>query len=87
MFRTIAATLALATALSMSAPVAFASSSSRVSAEVSTEIRDKLTEQGYEVRKIEMDDGLYEVYVIKDGQRLELYLDNNLEIIRSKIDD
>ena len=87
MFRAIATSLTLATALTLSAPVAFASSSARVSAEVSTQIRDKLTQQGYEVRKIELDDGLYEVYVIKDGQRLELYLDNDLKIIRSKIDD
>jgi hypothetical protein len=87
MFRTIAVSLAVATALSLSAPAGFASSSSEVSSEVSTQIQDKLTTQGYEVRKIQMEDGLYEVYVIKEGQRLELYLDTDLEIVRSKTDD
>ncbi len=87
MLRTLTASLALATALSLAAPVVHASSSARVNPEVATQIRDKLTSQGYEVRKIENEDGYYEAYVIKDGVRQELYLNSELEIVRTKIDD
>ena len=43
--------------------------------------------EGYKVRKIDMEDGMIEAYVLKDGQRLELYLDAALNVVRSKIDD
>ena len=87
MFRTFATALTLATALSVSAPMAFASSGSKLTPEISNQIHAKLTEQGYEVRKIKMEDGLYEAYVIKDGERQELYLDSNLEVVNRKSDD
>jgi len=50
-------------------------------------IRTMLTEQGYEVRKIDMEDGMVEVYALKQGKRFELYLDNDLKIVRQKIED
>ena len=87
MFRTIAATLALATTFSLFAPTVQASSSSRVKAETATQIREKLTGQGYEVRKIKKEGGLFEAYVIKDGVRQEIYLNTNLEIVNRKSDD
>jgi len=87
MFKTLATALALATVIAIPATDVSASSSVRLPTEVVQEIRTKLTEQGYEVRKIEKDDGLYEVYAIKDGQRLELYLNTDLEIVRQEIDD
>ncbi|EPX78499.1 PepSY domain-containing protein [Salipiger mucosus] len=51
------------------------------------EIRTRLAEQGYEVRKIDAEDGMIEVYALKDGQRFELYLDDQLEIVRTKTED
>ncbi|BBU56704.1 MULTISPECIES: PepSY domain-containing protein [Mameliella] len=51
------------------------------------EITALLTEQGYEVRGIDREDGMIEVYALKDGQRFELYLDQDLNIVRTKIDD
>ena len=39
------------------------------------QVTEKLTGQGYEVRKIESDDGVYEAYVIdQSGARLEVYV-------------
>ncbi|MGV6805803.1 MAG: PepSY domain-containing protein [Ruegeria sp.] len=39
------------------------------------EVRAALTELGYDVRKIEMEDGEIEAYVVKDGQMAEVYVD------------
>lgn len=39
------------------------------------QVTERLAGQGYEVRKIEADDGVYEAYVIdQSGARLEVYL-------------
>lgn len=51
------------------------------------QITTLLTEQGYEVRRIDTEDGQIEVYALKDGQRMEIYLDADLNITRTKIDD
>ena len=86
-------TLTLALCLGLTAPMtAFASGDddygyARLTPEIKEQIRTTLTEQGYDVRKIKMDDGYYEAYALKDGARLEIYLDKDLNIIRSKIDD
>lgn len=76
-------------ALALSMPVsAFASSDySSLTQERKTEITNKLVAEGYEVRKIDMEDGMIEVYALKDGQRFELYLDEALNVVSSEIDD
>lgn len=79
--------LALALALALPASAFASSDDSMLSTERMTEIRSKLTEEGYEVRKIDMEDGMIEAYVLKDGQRLELYLDAALNVVRTKVDD
>ena len=33
-----------------------------------------IVQQGYEVRKVEVEDGCYEVYAKKDGKRFELFV-------------
>lgn len=38
------------------------------------EIRTALTDMGYEVRKIETEDGKIEVYFVRDGQMGEVYV-------------
>ncbi|RID93540.1 PepSY domain-containing protein [Gemmobacter lutimaris] len=49
--------------------------------------RDKataaMTAQGYEVRKVDMEDGMIEVYAVKDGKTFELYLDADMNIVKS----
>ncbi len=51
------------------------------------EIKAELTAQGYEVRKVEIEDGLYEAYALKDGQRFEIYLDADLNVVKTEADD
>lgn len=50
--------------------------------EVDPALKEKLTAQlvaeGYEVRKIIMEDGKIEAYVVKDGEMAELYFDETL---------
>ncbi len=77
---------AKALALAVMLPVAAFASDGKPSAEVEAKIRTTLTEQGYEVRKIEKEDGLYEAYAIKDGKKLEIYMNDKMEIIRVKED-
>ncbi len=81
---TLAAAL-LALSLGAAAPLpALASDYEYVSAELRQRITQKLTAEGYEIRRIESEDGLIEVYAIKDGQLLELYLDGELNIVLVK---
>jgi len=77
----------LAASLSLSAAGALASDHGRVDAQAEQRIREQLTAQGYDVRKIKMEDGGYEAYAIKDGKRREIYLNEKFEIIRDKVDD
>lgn len=39
------------------------------------EVKTRLAQMGYEVRKGEMEDGKIEVYVVKDGKTAEVYVD------------
>lgn len=62
------------------APAAFAEDT------VHPALEQKLTEQlkaeGYEVRKIQMEDGLIEAYAVKNGEKFELYFDNELKAVK-----
>lgn len=84
MTRILPAALALAIALP---GVALASPDDRVPQETQAAIRTLLEAQGYEVRQIEHEDGGYEAYALRDGARYEIYLDGNLEIVRTERDD
>ncbi len=51
-------------------------------------ISAKATEMGYDVRKVEVDDGCYEVYGIKDGVKSEIYFHPvSAEVVKVKLDD
>ena len=51
-------------------------------------IRTALTDLGYEVRKIDMEDGKIEAYVVKDKYMAEIYVDAMTgEIVRVGSDD
>ncbi len=81
-------TLGLSLMAPIAAPMAaHASSYERLDEATRAQITETLTEQGYEVRKIERDDGMYEVYALKDGERYELYLDQAMTIVKSERDD
>lgn len=78
----------LAATLTFGATAALASEDGmRLDAQTEQTIRERLTAQGYEVRKIKTEDGMYEAYVVKDGKRAELYLNKDLEVVREKTDD
>ena len=66
--------------------LAGAASAAGVDADVEAQVRQMLTEQGYDVRSVQMEDGMIEVYATKDGARLEIYLDDNLNIVETKED-
>ncbi len=70
----------------LSAP-AFASDTVALNNETEQKIRTMLTEQGYEIGKVKMEDGLYEAYARKDGKRFEIYLDADFAIVKTKQDD
>ncbi|MGI3186880.1 PepSY domain-containing protein [Nioella aestuarii] len=78
---------AIALALLLPATAVFASGDAAVSADVEAQITALLTAEGYEVRSIEMEDGQYEAYAMRDGARFEIYLDDSLTIVRVAEDD
>ncbi|MFD0978498.1 PepSY domain-containing protein [Tropicimonas aquimaris] len=80
-------TAALALSAVLLLPVAaVASSEVALSDEMQTRITTMLTEQGYEVGKIKIEDGMYEAYAKKDGQKLEIFLNGDLEIVKIEND-
>lgn len=51
-------------------------------------LKMKAIEMGYDVKKVEIDDGCYEIYAIKDGKRVEAYLNPvSGDVVRVKSDD
>lgn len=79
--------LGLALALALPAVGALASGNDTLPEDTRAKVKAELESQGYEVRKIEAEDGMIEAYAIKDGVRMEVYLDKDLKILRTKIDD
>jgi hypothetical protein len=86
MIRKIAmATLAMAM---LTAPMAFASDDEgEVDAAAQAKITEQLVAQGYEVRQFKAEDGLIEVYVVKDGKMQELWFDAALKQIEHEEGD
>lgn len=78
---------AFALALSLAVPAAHASSDMVPTDTIKAQITEKLTAEGYQVGKIKSEDGLYEAYAKKDGKRYEIYLDAEMKVVRSKMDD
>ena len=77
----------LALTLSLAAVPALASSDLKLDDATKTRISTMLTDQGYEVRKIKIEDGRYEASALKDGKKLEILLNENLDIVGSEVDD
>jgi hypothetical protein len=83
MLKTVIAPLALALALT---GAAHASGKVELTDENTAQIRQVLTEQGYEVAKIKLEDGMYEAYAKKNGQRYEVYLDADFQVVKAEED-
>lgn len=62
---------------------ALAETEAALDATTEARVKTELTAQGYEVRSVGMEDGMIEVYAVKDGKMLELYLDADLKIVRT----
>lgn len=86
MIRKIAmATLALSV---LTSPMAFASEAEgEVDAAVQAQLTEQLTAEGYDVRQFKSEDGLIEVYVVKDGKMEELWFDAGLKQVEHEEGD
>lgn len=78
--------IALALAIALGG-MAHASNGTLVDTAKVEEIKATLTQQGYDVRRVKTEDGLYEAYAMKNGQRYEIYLDTDLTIIMTKLNN
>jgi len=61
--------------------------SPEIDADTKAKVEQKLTAEGYEVRRVDSEDGMIEVYALKDGARRELYLESDLTIVKTKGED
>lgn len=77
--------LPLTLAVCLAGP-ALASDSLKLDADTEAQIRTTLTEDGYDVRKIEVEDGMYEAYATKDGHKYEVFLDASLTVVKIEED-
>lgn len=66
---------------------AFASPDMALNDDTQAQIRTILEAEGYEVRSIQTEDGMYEAYTTRDGQRFEIYLDASFAIVRTVQDN
>lgn len=76
--RSLLAGTATAVAIALAVPLSLAAAAEMVGTQAgktADEIKASLAAQGYEVRKIEREDGKLEAYAVKDGKRLEIYVD------------
>ena len=83
---------ATAIAAAIALPATFAGASSELDGAVlgktESEITASLTTKGYEVRKIEDEDGRLEAYALKDGKKFEVYVDVTTgTVIKVKFED
>jgi hypothetical protein len=77
---------ALTLSLTLVGGASFAADEASLTEAKKAEITALMVAQGYEVRSIQIEDGLYEVYAIKDGATAELYLNDALEMVEGEDD-
>ncbi|MGY9047831.1 hypothetical protein P775_09000 [Puniceibacterium antarcticum] len=80
-------TRTLALVLLLTAGAVQASESVVLDTAKTQEITSSLTAQGYEVRRVDVEDGMFEVYALRDGKKVELYLDAAMNVVRTKTAD
>jgi len=64
----------------LASPAAFASDD--VDPAVKAKLTKQLKAEGYDVRKLQMEDGLIEAYAVKGNEKFELYFDSNLKLVK-----
>ena len=67
--------LSLAAIAAITAPAMAEVTVGAMAGHTEAEVRQMLTADGYEVRKVETEDGKIEAYALKDGKKLEVYID------------
>lgn len=65
----------------------FGSSTASTGPKSKEEIGRLLEAQGYRIKEIELDDGVYEVEAYKDGKEFEIKLDKTGNVLKIKEDD
>lgn len=75
-------TAAVLAILLLGAPMAMAERAD-VDAATQAKITDVMTAQGYDVRKMEIEDGLLEVYAVKDGKTFQVFYDEKLTLVKT----
>jgi hypothetical protein len=78
---------AITITLGLTGGVARAADESMLTEDKIAEITALMVEQGYEVRSVQIEDGKYEVYAVKDGEQFELYLDDELNLVEGGDED
>ena len=71
--------------LAATSTLAFASEG--IDPALQAKVTAQLTAQGYDVRKVQMEDGMIEVYAVKDGKTSEIYLNDKLELVKNNGED
>lgn len=79
--------IALALAITAGSFAHATDSSASLDTATTEQIKTMLSADGYEVRKVEVEDGMYEAYAMKDGNRYEIYLDRDLKVVKTEMDD
>lgn len=64
------------------APMAMAEGGD-VDAATEAKITELMTAQGYDVRKMEMEGGMLEVYAVKDGKTFQVFYDDKLALVKT----
>lgn len=77
---------AIAAAFTLLLPIGAALAEVVLTPETEQKIKDTLTAQGYEVGKIKIEDGMYEAYAKKEGKKFEVFLNEKLEVVKTKND-
>lgn len=68
--------------LMLGAPMAMAEGGD-VDAATQAKITATMTAEGYDVRKMEIEDGFLEVYAVKDGKTFQVFYDDKLALVKT----
>ena len=77
----LAKTVSIIALLTLAAPAAYAADT--IDAATTDKITTQLTGQGYEVRKLKIEDNMIEAYAVKNGTTFEIYFNDKLEIVKT----
>jgi hypothetical protein len=80
-------TTLLAAAFATVATSTLAFASEGIDPALQAKVTAQLTAQGYDVRKVQMEDGMIEVYAVKGGKTSEIYLNEKLEVVKNNGED